>query len=111
VRRRLDRIPLVRRKLAEVFDRAREHLDQPGEVVAQGAAIQAGSLTTPLRRHRHGRARCGRDHRPLAARTRAVRASRGRREAPVLLDVNPATLAIHTAGGFTERLLARTRRS
>ena len=24
---------------------------------------------------------------------------------PVLLDVNPATLAIHTAGGFTERLL------
>jgi molecular chaperone DnaK len=24
---------------------------------------------------------------------------------PVLLDVNPAALAIHTAGGFTERLL------
>jgi molecular chaperone DnaK len=24
---------------------------------------------------------------------------------PILMDVNPATLAIHTAGGFTERLL------
>nr|MBA2538753.1 Hsp70 family protein [Deltaproteobacteria bacterium] len=34
-----------------------------------------------------------------------VQLPQGQVKRPVLLDVNPATLAIQTAGGFTERLL------
>ena len=46
-------------------------------------------------------------HGALAARRRRQRrrVPSARLKRPVLLDVNPATLAIHTAGGFTERLL------
>ncbi|HEY0990794.1 MAG TPA: Hsp70 family protein, partial [Kofleriaceae bacterium] len=42
------RIPMVRRRLAEVFDREPNIAINPDEVVAQGAAIQAGSLTGTL---------------------------------------------------------------
>src|SRR5262249_54764477 len=42
-------------------------------------------------------------HSPLAQGAVALPETTVKR--PVLLDVNPATLAIHTAGGFTERLL------
>ncbi|MBC7975742.1 MAG: Hsp70 family protein, partial [Myxococcales bacterium] len=44
-----------------------------------------------------------RGHSPLAR--GAVTLPEASVKRPVLLDVNPATLAIHTAGGFTERLL------
>jgi molecular chaperone DnaK (HSP70) len=42
------RIPLVRRRLAEIFGREPNIAINPDEVVAQGAAIQAGSLTGNL---------------------------------------------------------------
>src|SRR5678815_4457467 len=72
----------------------------------RGAAIQAGSLTGGLS---YGTGMGARDavatagHSPLAQGAVALPEITARR--PVLLDVNPATLAIHTAGGFTERLL------
>ena len=55
------RIPLVRQRLAEVFGREPNITINPDEVVAQGAAIQAGCLSgTIIAGHRHGRARRGR---------------------------------------------------
>jgi len=100
------RIPVIRRKLAEVFGREPNHTINPDEVVAQGAAIQAGSLTATLSA---GTGMGARDavatagHSSLATGNRTLPMGVAKR--PVLLDVNPATLAVHTAGGFTERLL------
>jgi molecular chaperone DnaK len=100
------RIPLVRRRLAEIFDREPNIAINPDEVVAQGAAIQAGSLTGNLS---SGTGMGARDavatpgHSPLARGALTLPDVAAKR--PVLMDVNPATLAIHTAGGFTERLL------
>ena len=100
------RIPLVRRRLAELFDRDPNIGINPDEVVAQGAAIQAGSLTGTLSA---GTGMGARDavatpgHSPLSSGALSLPDSVAKR--PVLLDVNPATLAIHTAGGFIERLL------
>ena len=100
------RIPMVRRVLAEMFGREPNISINPDEVVAQGAAIQAGSLTGNLS---SGTGMAARDavattgHSPLARGAAAPPEAAVKR--PVLLDVNPATLAIHTAGGFTERLL------
>ncbi|MEJ7601524.1 MAG: Hsp70 family protein, partial [Kofleriaceae bacterium] len=99
------RIPIVRRRLAEVFGREPNCRINPDEVVSQGAAIQAGSLTGALE---SGTGVAVHDavvttsHSPLGTGNIPVISSVKR---PVLLDVNPATLAIHTAGGFTERLL------
>jgi molecular chaperone DnaK len=100
------RIPMVRRQLAEIFRREPNIAINPDEVVAQGAAIQAGSLTGALS---SGTGMGARDavatagHSPLAQ--GAVTLPETTVQRPVLLDVNPAALAIHTAGGFTERLL------
>jgi molecular chaperone DnaK len=100
------RIPMVRRRLAEIFDREPNIAINPDEVVAQGAAIQAGSLTGDLST---GTGMGARDavatagHSPLGRGAVALPEVTAKR--PVLLDVNPATLAIHTAGGFIERLL------
>jgi molecular chaperone DnaK len=100
------RIPMVRRELAEIFRRDPNVSINPDEVVAHGAAIQAGSLTGDLS---SGTGMGARDavatagHSPLAQGAVTLPEIAARR--PVLLDVNPATLAIHTAGGFTERLL------
>jgi molecular chaperone DnaK len=100
------RIPLVRRRLAETFQREPNITINPDEVVAQGAAIQAGSLTGNLS---SGTGMGARDavatqgHSPLAHGAVALPETTAKR--PVLMDVNPATLAIHTAGGFIERLL------
>jgi molecular chaperone DnaK len=101
------RIPLVRERLAEVFGREPNIKINPDEVVSQGAAIQAGSLTGALS---SGTGMGARDavatvgHSPLALGA-AVQLPVAEIKRPVLLDVNPATLAIQTAGGFTERLL------
>jgi molecular chaperone DnaK len=100
------RIPMVRRRLAEVFDREPNIAINPDEVVAQGAAIQAGSLTGNLAGGTGMGARdavATADHSPLARGALTLPETTAKR--PVLLDVNPATLAIHTAGGFIERLL------
>ncbi|HSS00885.1 MAG TPA: Hsp70 family protein [Kofleriaceae bacterium] len=100
------RIPMVRRRLAEIFDREPNIAINPDEVVAQGAAIQAGSLSGNLS---SGTGMGARDavattgHSPLARGAVALPEAAAKR--PVLLDVNPATLGIHTAGGFIERLL------
>ncbi len=99
------RIPAVRQRLAEVFRRQPNVSINPDEVVAQGAAIQAGSLSGSITA---GTGMGARDavltdaHSPLIygggkPQTALVR--------PVLLDVNPSTLAIQTAGGFAEKLL------
>ncbi len=74
------RIPLVRRRVAELFQREPAASIDPDEVVAQGAAVQAAILT---------------------GHTEAVQ------NRALLLDVTPATLAIGTAGGYVERLLER----
>ncbi len=105
------RIPLVREKLAELFRREPNNQINPDEVVSQGAAIQAGSLTNTLVSSGMG----ARDavatvgHSTLVGHggvaTPAVQLPQVQLKRPVLLDVNPATLAIQTAGGFTERLL------
>jgi len=100
------RIPLVRRRLAEIFAREPNIAINPDEVVAQGAAIQAGSLTGNLSA---GTGVAARDavatvgHSPLARGGVTLPEIAARR--PVLMDVNPATLSIHTAGGYIERLL------
>ena len=105
------RIPLVRQRIAEVFGKAPSMRINPDEVVAQGAAIQAGSLsgkliqgsgmgtknavtttaTSPLYSGAGGVA-----HDPNTPLPR-----------PLLLDVTPATLSIATAGGYTERILEK----
>ncbi len=105
------RIPLVRRRLAEVFKREPNITINPDEVVAQGAAIQAGSLTRNL----SAGTGMGVTHavattqhsvlggKPPRATTQPQFDQPLRR--PILIDVNPATLAIQTAGGFTEKVL------
>jgi molecular chaperone DnaK len=99
------RIPIVRRRLAELFGREPNISINPDEVVAQGAAIQAGSLTGTLTA---GTGMGAHDavataaHSPL---THGARPPPIPPRRPVLMDVNPATLAIHTAGGYIERLL------
>jgi molecular chaperone DnaK len=100
------RIPIVRGRLAEIFGREPNISINPDEVVAQGAAIQAGSLTGNLSA---GTGMGARDavatagHTDLSVGSRPLPVLPPKR--PVLMDVNPATLAIQTAGGFTERLL------
>jgi molecular chaperone DnaK len=102
------RIPLVRRRLAETFGREPNISINPDEVVAHGAAIQAGSLSGNLA---SGTGMGARDavatvgHSPLARGAVALPETPVRR--PVLMDVNPQTLGIHTAGGFIERLLEK----
>ncbi len=100
------RIPVIRKKLAEVFGREPNHTINPDEVVAQGAAIQAGSLTANLSA---GTGMGARDAVATAGHSSLAKGNRtlpmGVAKRPVLLDVNPATLAVQTAGGFTERLL------
>jgi molecular chaperone DnaK len=101
------RIPFVRYRLAELFNKHPNTSINPDEVVSQGAAIQAGSLLGTL----HGGTGMGaRDavatagHSMLGGGGNVVLPTHQAKR-PVLMDVNPATLAIHTAGGFTERLL------
>ncbi|HUQ08302.1 MAG TPA: Hsp70 family protein [Kofleriaceae bacterium] len=103
------RVPLVRQRLHELFGKEPALRINPDEVVAQGAAIQAGSLggslyhgmgmstrhavpTTALSPLAHGNV-------PWAASTAPAR--------PILLDVTPASLRVATAGGFTEEILER----
>ena len=109
------RIPLVRQRLAEIFGRDPNTTINPDEVVSQGAAIQAGSLTANLS---SGTGMGARDavattgHSTLqVAGPGAGRTGKtlpmGAVKRPILMDVNPATLAIQTVGGYTERLLEK----
>jgi len=100
------RIPVVRQRLAEVFRREPNIKINPDEVVAQGAAIQAGSLSGAIIA---GTGMGARDAVPTEAHSPLLfggaRAPKGPLKRPVLLDVNPATLSIQAAGGYAERLL------
>jgi len=105
------RIPLVRQRIAEVFGKPPSIRINPDEVVAQGAAIQAGNLSGKLisgsgMGAKHAVATTA--HSPLysgvggVAHDPAIPLPR-----PLLLDVTPATLSIATAGGYSERLLEK----
>ncbi len=100
------RIPAVRQRLADTFGREPNIRINPDEVVAQGAAIQAGSLSGSIIA---GSGMGTRDavmteaHSPLLYGGAAM--PKGPLARPVLLDVNPSTLSIQTAGGYAERLL------
>jgi molecular chaperone DnaK len=100
------RIPTVRQRIADTFRREPNIKINPDEVVAQGAAIQAGSLSGSIIA---GSGMGTRDavmteaHSPLFFGGAAP--PKGPLARPVLLDVNPSTLSIQTAGGFSERIL------
>src|SRR5690606_20877360 len=100
------RIPTVRQRLADTFRKEPNISINPDEVVAQGAAIQAGSLSGSLIA---GTGMGARDavmteaHSPLLYGGAPI--PKGPLARPVLLDVNPSTLSIQTAGGYAERLL------
>ena len=100
------RIPAVRQRLADTFVREPNIKINPDEVVAQGAAIQAGSLSGSIIA---GTGMGSRDavmtdaHSPLLYGGATI--PKGPLARPVLLDVNPSTLSIQTAGGYAERLL------
>lgn len=102
------RIPIVRQRLAEVFGREPNVKINPDEVVAQGAAIQAGSLSGSIIA---GSGMGRRDavltnaHSPLLY--GGAIPTQGALARPVLLDVTPSTLAIQTAGGYSEKLLEK----
>ncbi|MBP8805514.1 MAG: Hsp70 family protein [Kofleriaceae bacterium] len=103
------RIPLVRRRLAELFGREPALRINPDEVVAQGAAIQAGSLSGHLFR---GGGMSTRDAVPTAALSPLAHggvpwAAAAPPARPILLDVTPASLRISTAGGFSEAILEK----
>ena len=99
------RIPLVRERLVDIFGREPNIRLNPDEVVAQGAALQAGNLTGTLSA---GTGMGARDavatphHSPLSAPLPPA-ASPAKR--PILLDVNPASLSIQSVGGYAERIL------
>jgi molecular chaperone DnaK len=101
------RIPAVRNRLAEVFKKQPNISINPDEVVAQGAAIQAGSLSGSIIQ---GTGMGSRDavlteaHSPLL---HGGERAQGPLARPVLLDVNPSTLSIQTAGGYAEQLLEK----
>jgi molecular chaperone DnaK len=99
------RIPTVRQRLADTFHKEPNIRINPDEVVAQGAAIQAGSLSGSIIA---GSGMASRDavmteaHSPLLY---GGASAKGPLARPILLDVNPSTLSIHTAGGFADRVL------
>lgn len=112
------RIPLVRRRLAELFGREPNARINPDEVVAQGAAIQAGSLSGSLFQP----AKLPPPPVPPGARTAPGMGAASAPTVmglaspmampaippparPILLDVTPASLRIATAGGYTEQIL------
>ncbi len=109
------RIPLVRQRLAELFGREPAARINPDEVVAHGAAIQAGSLSGSLF---HGVGMAPKDVVPSIRSPQGGAANAptmmGMAPAalalppptrPILLDVTPASLRIATAGGYTEQIL------
>ena len=106
------RIPLVRKRIADLFGRFPSITINPDEVVAQGAAIQAGSLSGKLTAATGVAAKDAVDVATVqggAAHQSGMfkLPDGGQIKRPLLLDVTPATLSIQTAGGYTERLLEK----
>jgi molecular chaperone DnaK len=104
------RIPLVRQRLAELFGKPPQARINPDEVVSHGAAIQAGSLSGNLI---ESTGMASRDVAPaaisplVAGQKKSPPFGTPALPRPVLLDVNPASLGVQTAGGYTERLLEK----
>jgi molecular chaperone DnaK len=104
------RIPLVRARIAEMFGKAPQARINPDEVVAHGAAIQAGSLSGNLI---ESTGMASRDVAPealsplVAGQKKSPAFGTPALPRPILLDVNPASLGVQTAGGYTERLLEK----
>lgn len=99
------RIPLVRERIAEYFNRDPVTRINPDEVVAHGAAVQAAMLGGTLLEDTpaESTAILAQDAAPIdlgfgedAAQSTAL-----------LLDVTPAELRIATAGGYTESFLEK----
>jgi molecular chaperone DnaK len=105
------RIPLVRKRITDVFGKAPSMRINPDEVVAQGAAIQAGSLSGKL----IAGSGMGARHAVQTTAVSPLYSGAGGvahdpsvpLPRPLLLDVTPATLSIATAGGYTERLIEK----
>ncbi len=111
------RVPLVRERVSELFDLYPLESINPDEVVSQGAAIQAAILTGQLVKSTPPVPQLGAaidldapmmvnadmDQQPILEQA----ASGTGVDNAVLLDVNPASLRIATAGGFTDQLLAK----
>jgi molecular chaperone DnaK len=95
------RIPLVRQRLAELFTKPPLIKINPDEVVAQGAAIQAGSLSGNLVA---GTGMATREAAPADAYGGPALQPLPR---PLLLDVTPATMGISTAGGYCEKIIEK----
>jgi molecular chaperone DnaK len=96
------RIPLVRRKIEQFFQRPPRTDLNPDEVVAIGAAIQADVLLKADRRDGGAEpARASRGKLPAAF------PARGNRAGPLLVDVTPLTLGMETVSGFVEPVIER----
>ncbi len=102
------RIPVVRQRIAELLGRSPMTTLNPDEVVAHGAAIQAGSLSGAL----VDGGMASHNAVPTAAtsalgRSGAMPAVLPAIARPILLDVTPASLGIATVGGYVDTLLAK----
>lgn len=99
------RVPLVRLRVAELFDREPLDAINPDEVVAQGAALQAAILSGQLAAAPPPDATVDADMDQTPILTLAATSSPPTNA--VLLDVNPASLSVATAGGYTDRVLEK----
>ena len=99
------RVPMVRQRVGDLFDADPLETINPDEVVAQGAAIQAAILTGQLAKPKPppgmSMVSADMDQKPLLD----LAARNGGVDNAVLLDVNPASLSVATAGGYTDKLL------
>ncbi len=111
------RIPLVRKRLAELFGKDPLIKINPDEVVAQGAAIQAGSLSGSLAAATGMATRDAVPTAPVSPLTLGDITTPGINPLsfsvaqplprPLLLDVTPATMGLATAGGYCEKLIEK----
>ncbi len=112
------RVPLVRQRIAELFQREPSIGINPDEVVGHGAAVQAATLSghlddaapAPQPSALATMALPGQAPPPVADPAQPSPASQPlpvRRDVPVLMDVTPASLRIATAGGYSEVILEK----
>jgi molecular chaperone DnaK len=102
------RIPAVQQRVAEIFKKQPHKDVNPEEVVALGAAIQAGNLAARAQRPAPvppplpAAAVPAGAIPPIPPPEPTVKAPPG----PLLIDVTPLSLGVETAGGFTDVILA-----
>lgn len=107
------RVPLVRSRLSDFFERELASSINPDEVVAHGAAIQAAMLSGSMLSEapEDTVSTLAEDAKPIDLGIELEPSAGEERSAPansaLLLDVTPAALRIGTAGGFTECFLEK----